>query len=116
MKTIIYILVSLILNGFILSYILDIRLIDHDLIPIKEPPIMQEETSKLPEVEKIDQSGAPYENTVKVSALDSICMLVQHIVLMLIKWVCLIKELQAMAKNMRIVIGQDQDIVNTNQD
>ena len=76
MKTIIYILVSLILNGFILSYILDIRLIDHDLIPIKEPPIMQEETSKLPEVEKIDQSGAPYENTVKVSALDSICMLV----------------------------------------
>ena len=37
---------------------------------------MQEETSKLPEVEKIDQSGAPYENTVKVSALDSICMLV----------------------------------------
>ena len=72
MKTIIYILVSLILNGFILSYILDIRLIDHDLIPIKEPPIMQEETSKLPEVEKIDQSGAPYENTVKVSALDSI--------------------------------------------
>lgn len=61
MKTIIYILVSLILNGFILSYILDIRLIDHDLIPIKEQPIMQEETSKLPEVEKIDQSGAPYE-------------------------------------------------------
>lgn len=76
MKTIIYILVSLILNGFILSYILDIRLIDHDLIPVKEQPIMQEETSKLPEVEKIDQSGAPYENTVKVSDLDSICMLV----------------------------------------
>lgn len=76
MKTIIYILVSLILNGFILSYILDIRLIDHDLIPIKEPPIMQEETSKLPEVEKIDQSGAPYENTVTVSDLDSIYILV----------------------------------------
>lgn len=76
MKTVIYILVSLILNGFILSYILDIRLIDHDLIPIKEPPIMQEETSKLPEVEKIDQNGAPYENTVKVSDLDSIYILV----------------------------------------
>ena len=53
-----------------------IRLIDHDLIPIKEPPIMQEETSKLPEVEKIDQSGDPYENKVTVSDLDSIYILV----------------------------------------
>lgn len=76
MKTIVYILVSLILNGFILSYTLNIRLIDHDLIPVKEQPIMQEETSKLPEVEKIDQSGEPYENTVTVSDLDSIHILV----------------------------------------
>ena len=166
MKIIIYILVSLIINGFILSYILDIRLIDHDLIPVKEQPIMQEKTSKLPEVKKIDQSGAPYGNTVKVSDLDSICILVNKYsglpedyepsdlvqvsssgenenVRMrkeaaeafekligaasnegFILNACsayrsyayqtdlLIMELQTMVKNMRIVIGQDQGLVN----
>ena len=76
MKTVIYILVSLILNGFILIYTLDIRLVDHDLVPIKKQPVIQEETSVLPEVEKVDQSGNPYENTVTVSDLDSIYILV----------------------------------------
>lgn len=32
--------------------------------------------TNLPKVKKIDQSGDPYENTVTVSDLDSICMLV----------------------------------------
>ena len=76
MKTVVYILVSLILNGFILCYTLDIRLIDHDLVPIKQQPVIQEETSNLPEVEKVDQSGNPYENIVTVLDLDSIYILV----------------------------------------
>ena len=36
----------------------------------------KKEQTKLPKVKKIDQSGEPYENTVTVSDLDSIYILV----------------------------------------
>ena len=76
MKTILYILSALILNGVFFGHMLQINLIDFDIAPIKQQLVEEPQKSNLPEVEKVDQSGEPYENTVTVSDLDSIHILV----------------------------------------
>ena len=76
MKTILYILSALILNGVFFGHMLQINLIDFDIAPIKQQLVEEPQKSNLPEVEKVDQSGEPYENTVTVSNLDSIHILV----------------------------------------